>query len=360
MIGKRKGQSGLDKFIYNWRVKPINSIVLKRYQKYFVVITSTFSFLSFQSCSTIDYLSYSSSLHGSKSIKQNQFSLITYNIKAIYAKEQNEVDNLMDYINTERFDFVLFQELFNESTRDYIIEKADTSHFKTFISRVDYNSFPEFIFQDAGLFMMSSYPRVDLSNIDFGGDVKNSNGVIHMILDKEMSKTNDFLANKSVMGALFDIDKATKLFLFTTHVQAIGTTEHKELQLAQIKEFIHAAVNGVLNKGFVTAEDLVVILAGDFNSNAYSEERFSRLQYLLGFPRDLHKEFHGDKQEHTFRFGSNNASRRFDYIFAYDSLSQPGFHKVGVSSITTIDIKDSSGVSISDHLGLHGVITVER
>jgi hypothetical protein len=82
------------------------------------------------------------------------------------------------------------------------------------------------------------------------------------------------------------------------------------------------------------------------------------MQNLLGYPRDLHKEFHGDKQEHTFRFGSNNASRRFDYIFAYDSLSQPGFRKVGVSSITTVDIKDSSGVSISDHLGLHGVINI--
>jgi len=317
--------------------------------------------ISSNSCSSIDYFSYSSYSHGTKFINQNQISLITYNIKAIYKKEKGEVDNLMNYINSEGFNFVMFQELFNESNRDHIIEHTDTNHFKTIIARVDYNSFPEFIFQDAGLFMMSSYPRVDLSDIDFGGDIKNSNGVIHMMLDKEMSKTNDFLANKSVIGALFDIDKTTKLFLFTTHVQAIGTTEHKELQLAQIKEFINTAVDGVLKNGFVNSpEDLIVILAGDFNSNAYSEDRFSRMQYLLDYPRDLHKEFHGDKQEHTFRFGSDNASRRFDYIMAYDSIGSAVLRNVGAESIGTIDIKDDVGNSISDHLGLRAALKIKK
>jgi endonuclease/exonuclease/phosphatase family metal-dependent hydrolase len=254
----------------------------------------------------------------------------------------------------------MFQELFNESNRDHIIEHTDTNHFKTIISRVDYNSFPEFIFQDAGLFMMSSYPRVDLADIEFEGGIKNSNGVIHMILDKEMSRSNDFLANKSVMGALFDIDNTTKLFLFTTHVQALGTTEHKEIQLSQIKNFIDVSVEGVLKSGIVkSAEELVVVLAGDFNSNAYSEERFTRMQALLGYPRDLHKEFHGEKQEHTFRFGSNNASRRFDYIMAYDSIGSALFRNVETESIGTIDIKDDAGNSISDHLGLKAVLRIK-
>lgn len=311
------------------------------------------------SCSTVDYISSTSLSHGTKNINRNQISMITYNIKAIYAKERSEVDNLMEYINNESFDFVIFQELFNESTRDYIIEKSNTNHFSTIIARVDYNSFPEFIFQDAGLLMMSTYPRIDLSDIEFGNGIKNSNGVIHMILDKEMSRSNDFLANKSVMGALFDVDKNTKLFLFTTHVQALGTTEHKELQLAQIKNFIDVSVEGVLKSGIVkSAEELGVVLAGDFNSNAYSEERFSRLQSLLGYPRDLHKEFHGEKQEHTFRFGSNTASRRFDYIMAYDSIGSTAFKNVEVESIGTIDIKDDAGNSISDHLGLKAVIEI--
>jgi len=316
--------------------------------------------INFNSCSTVDYISYSHDFHHSKTISKSQISLITYNIKAIYEKEKNQVDKLMDYINNEEFDFVIFQELFDESTRDYIIEKANTNRYSDIIARVDYNSFPEFIFQDAGLFMMSSYPRIDLSDIQFGDGIKNSNGVIHMILDKEMSKTNDFLANKSVMGTLFDIEINTKLFLFTTHVQAIGTTEHKEIQLKQISEFIEFAVNGILKSGTVkSSENLVVILAGDFNSNAYDGERFRRMQTLLGFSRDLHKDFHGTKQEHTFRFGSNNASRRFDYILAYDSIGTSKFKYIEVESIGTIDIKDDMGNSISDHLGLEASLKID-
>lgn len=298
--------------------------------------------------------------HGTKVIDRNQLSLITYNIKAIYEKEENQVDKLMEHINSKRYDFVIFQELFDESTRDYIVKKANANHYSTFIARVDYNSFPEFIFQDAGLFMMSSYQRIDLSEIDFGSNIKNSNGVIHMILEKEMSKTNDFLANKSVMGALFDINNGTKLFLFTTHVQAIGSSEHKELQLTQIKYFVDSAVNAVLESKLVSsAENLVVVLAGDFNSNAYDGDRFKRMQSLLGFSRDLHKDFHGTKQEHTFRFGSINASRRFDYILAYDSLGTSRFKCVEVESIGTIDIKDDAGNSISDHLGLKASLKIE-
>lgn len=181
-----------------------------------------------------------------------------------------------------------------------------------------------------------------------------------MILEIEMSKTNDFLANKSVMGALFDINNGTKLFLFTTHVQAIGSSEHKELQLTQIKYFVDYAVNAVLESKLVSsAENLVVVLAGDFNSNAYDGDRFKRMQSLLGFSRDLHKDFHGTKQEHTFRFGSINASRRFDYILAYDSLGTSRFKCVEVESIGTIDIKDDAGNSISDHLGLKASLKIE-
>jgi endonuclease/exonuclease/phosphatase family metal-dependent hydrolase len=252
----------------------------------------------------------------------------------------------------------LFQELFNERTRDYILEKTNTAHFSTIIARVDYYSIPELIFQDAGLFVMSRYPRVDLTDIEFGDRIKNSNGVIHMILEKEISHTNDFLANKSVLGVLFEIDKSTKLFLFTTHVQAIGTTEHKELQFTQIKNFIDASIEGVLKSGVVSSENLSVILAGDFNSNAYSAERFERMQYLLGYPRDLHKEFHGEKQEHTFRFGSGNATRRFDYIMAYDSIGPINLKKVEVQSINAINITDDDNNSISDHLGLKAALKI--
>ncbi|HAB51026.1 MAG TPA: hypothetical protein DCE80_02420 [Ignavibacteriales bacterium] len=328
--------------------------------KIFFILLLAGLFISFISCSTIDHISYNNHSHGTKVINNNQINLITYNIKAIYEKEQNQVDKLMEYINNEGFDFVIFQELFNESTRDYIIENANTNHYSTIIARVDYNSFPEFIFQDAGLFMMSSYPRVDLTDIEFENGIKNSNGVIHMILEKEMSKSNDFLANKSVMGALFEISDVAKLFLFTTHVQAIGSTEIKEKQLVQINNFIDAAVDGVLKSGKVkSSNNLIVLLAGDFNSNAYDQERFGRMHELLGYPRDLHKEVHGVNKEHTFRFGSSNASRRFDYILSYDKIREISLKKVKAQSINAVDVTDDEGISISDHLGLKGYLNIK-
>ena len=319
------------------------------------IIIGTWIFIT--SCSTIDYFNIEKPAHGSYHYKIDHFNLITYNIKAIYKKEDDQINNLLDYINKNNFDFVIFQELFNESTRDAIIEKADLNNFTTFIARVDYNSFPELLFQDAGLFMMSKYPRIDLSEIEFADGTKNSNGVIHKILEKEISKTNDFLANKSVLGVLIDIDESTKLFLFTTHVQAIGSTEIKERQLAQIKEFIDNAVDAVIKSGTVKSpEDMIVVLAGDFNSNAYDVNRFAAMQNLLGYPRDLHKEFHGLNEEYTFRFSSRNASRRFDYILAYDTLMNYRFKSVSAQSINAIDIKDDSDNSISDHLGLRATI----
>jgi len=284
-----------------------------------VAVISSWMFLL--SCSSVDYFSNSDISVDTLLSNKNEISLVTYNIKAIYDKEEDQINNLIQFTKSGDFDFVLFQELFDESVRDNIIEQTDTDHFHTIISRVDYNSFHEFIFQDAGLFMMSRYPRVDLSDIEFGDDVKTSNGVIHMILEKEMSKTNDFLANKSVLGALFSINNSTQLFLFTTHVQAIGTSEHKQFQLGQIGGFINDAVDSVITSGAVhSSENLIVLLAGDFNSNAYSENRYKKLRELFGNPRDLHMEFHGNNKEYTFRFRSRNPSRRFDYIFAYDNI----------------------------------------
>lgn len=307
------------------------------------------------SCSSIDYHN-STSISNERSIgNKNEISLVTYNIKAIYDKKENEVDSLMNFIQKNNFDFVLFQELFDESTRDEIVERSD-SNYQTIISRVDYNSFPEFLFQDAGLFVMSKYPRVDLSEIDFGDGIKNSNGVIHMILEKEWSKTNDFLANKSVLGALFSINDSTQLFLFTTHVQAIGTTEHKLFQLDQIKNFIDLAVDGVINSGIVnSSKNLFILLAGDFNSDAYNPERFNSLKNHLGNPRDLHLEFNGNKQECTFAFNSSRPSRRFDYIFAYDNLNDINFNKLKIKSICVDDVKVDS-VSISDHRSLKATL----
>lgn len=296
-------------------------------------------------CNSVDFVILSSNNGNSK----NEIGIMTYNIKAIYEKEEPEIDALMKTINNGKIDFIVFQELFDESTREKILEKADKNIFCNAIARIDYNSFPEFIFQDAGLFMMSRYQKMDLSKIDFGRDINNSEGVIFTILEKEISGTNDFLANKSVAGSLFNIDEKNKIFLFTAHVQAAGTLEHKLFQLEQIGNFIEKAVLKIISEKIVSSNaNLTVILAGDFNSNAYSEDRFESMIKALKYPRDLHKEFHGKNEEYTF----GNRTRRYDYIFSYDKIGDFELKKVKVNSIGVLDVKTENNKSISDHLAI--------
>lgn len=325
--------------------------------KYVIVIIIILC-LTLLSCSSVDLLDQKPQNINNYSKGQSQLSLLTYNIKAIYDKDQGVIDSLMSFVNNNSFDVVIFQELFDESTRDEIIERADSKFYNTIISRVDYNSFPEFLFQDSGLFMMSRFPRVDLSRVEFGCDINNSNGIIHKILEKEISKTNDFLANKSVMGALFNIDSVSKLYVFTTHVQAIGTQEVKEKQLKQIYNFIRTAVDSVVNSGIVKAENLSVILAGDFNSDAYNHSRFSTLIRLLGNPRDIHMELNGRKKEYTFGFRGRKPSRRFDYVFVYDNLGNIKLKSVNGVKSSVFDVK-SNNKSISDHLALSAKLQIK-
>lgn len=338
----------------------IFSFIHQNHSRLLLFFAVFFAGLLFYSCSTADvYKSTNHSvvdfINGSK-----QINLVTYNIKAVYQKEKDQVDNLMNFINEGKFDFVLLQELFNESTRDYIIEKTDTNFYRSIISRIDYNSFPEFIFQDAGLFMMSRFPMIDLSNLEFDDDIHQSNGVIHMILKKEISRSNDFLANKSVLGVLFSITDSTKLFMFETHVQALGSTEVKDFQMGQIRKFIRNAVSVVLDSGLVSSsKNLAVILGGDFNNNAYNPERYKNMLTLLGGPRDLDMDYDKEEKNYTFSFGPNRQGRRFDYIFSFDSIDSHPLKKITVKDINVFDVIDDKGESISDHRALRAALKIE-
>jgi endonuclease/exonuclease/phosphatase family metal-dependent hydrolase len=332
----------------------------RKINKLTIIFINILAIIIFFSCTSVDYINRNSKPITKEFEEKNEIRIATYNIKAIYDKEEDQIKNLMEFIKRGEFDFVVFQELFDESSRCEIIEKTDADFYRTIISRVDYNSFPEFLFQDSGLFMKSSFPKIDLSSIKFGNSIKNSNGVIHKILEKEISRSNDFLANKSVMGTLFGLNDSTQLFLFTTHVQALGTKEHKEFQLEQIYNFMESAVKSVVKNGIVSAsENLIVLLAGDFNSNAYSLDRFNGLRKLLGFPRDLHKEYHGTNEEYTFIFREGRPSRRFDYIFAYDKIGNYSLKKITLIDSGVEDVKDDNEISISDHLALKARLLIK-
>jgi endonuclease/exonuclease/phosphatase family metal-dependent hydrolase len=286
---------------------------------------------------------------------------MTYNIQSIFGKNESKVNALVNYIIKERYDFVLFQELFDESVRNQILTKIDKSIYQTVVSRVDYDSFPEILFQDSGLFLMSKYPQVDLSRIRFDDAVSVSEGAIHMVLNKELSLSTDFLANKSIMGSLHQLNGSTHLFIFTTHVQALGSRSHKRRQYRQIREFIEYAVYAVLKAGIVeSSNDMVVILTGDFNSDAYDEDKLETLLTDLGSPRDLHQESNPSKKEYTMIFKLFNMYKRFDYIFAYDNIGSFPLKKVNIQSINATDVKSNQDTSISDHLALKASLMLNK
>jgi endonuclease/exonuclease/phosphatase family metal-dependent hydrolase len=285
--------------------------------------------------------------------QEDDLSILTYNIQTIFGKNEGKLKALLEYINTQQYDFVLFQELFDESVRNHILTNIDKNIYKSFVSRVDYESFPEILFQDAGLFLMSKYPQIDLSGIPFDDQVSVSDGGIHMALSKELSLSTDFLANKSIMGSLHQINDSTHLFIFTTHVQALGSRSHKRRQYRQIRDFIEYATYAVLKTGIVGAsENMIVLLTGDFNSDAYDKEKLETLLKELGAPRDLHQELNPSKKEYTMMFKLFNMYKRFDYIFAYDHLGSVPFRRVSIQSINATDIKNNQDGSISDHLAL--------
>lgn len=288
-----------------------------------------------------------------------RISILSYNIQALFGKDPDKIDGLLNYVTNEGYDFVALQEVFDENVRRYLVNHIDTTRFTSILKKVDYHSFPSSIYQDAGLFMMSRYPCVDLSGIDFGYGTVTTNGAIHKELTKDLSITTDFLANKSVAGSLYILNDSTKLFLFTTHLQAIGSRQQKRMQARQIRKFITNAVYHLLREKIVNKpENLVVLLTGDFNIDAYDDVRFSRLQKYLGYPRDLHKEVNPGKKEYSMFFKLFRFTRRFDYIFAYDKIGPVTLRKVIPESVNVTDVKGSNGGSVSDHYALKASLII--
>jgi endonuclease/exonuclease/phosphatase family metal-dependent hydrolase len=291
---------------------------------------------------------------------KNEISIITYNIQALWEKEDEKVKSLVKYLNESKFDFVTMQEVFDEDNRDSLVENLDHSFYKSLVPRVDYDCFPANMSQDAGLFSASKFPIVDLSKYNFGEDTKFSNGAIHQMLSKYVSISFDFLANKSVLGSLHQVNDSTQLFLFTTHLQLFSSIFHKAYQLKQIRSFITNAVSKVVeNKIVNNPTNLIVILTGDFNYNAYSEEDYKIVKHFLGNPRDLHKEFNGDVHEYTKILEWIGLYGRFDYIFAYDSIGSVPMRKVHINSINVTDVIDEEEESVSDHYAIIASLKIE-
>ncbi|MBT8383486.1 MAG: hypothetical protein HKP17_03210 [Ignavibacteriaceae bacterium] len=291
---------------------------------------------------------------------KNEISIITYNIQALWEKEDEKVKSLAKYLNDSKFDFVTMQEVFDEDNRDSLVKNLDHSFYTSLVPRVDYDCFPSSISQDAGLFLASRYPVIDLSMYSFGENTEFTNEAIHQMLPKFVSISFDFLANKSVTGSLFQINDTTKMFLFTTHLQLFSSEYHKASQVIQIRSFITDAVSKVVENNIVNSPtNLIVLLTGDFNYNAYDENDIEILKNFLGNPRDLHQEFNGEAHEYTKILEWIDLYGRFDYIFAYDRIGSVPMRKVHINSINVTDIIDNEEESVSDHFAIIASLKID-
>ena len=327
--------------------------------KYYFIILVSFSV--FQSCitqkqffipKTNDQLKVDS--------EEGKISIITYNIQTVMGKGDDEIDGLIDYLNKAKFDIITLQEVFDEKTRNELITKLNPSIYKAIIPRIDYDYFPSNINQDAGLFTASTFSQINLNSYEFDNDVEISYGAVHKMLKKVFSPSMDFLANKSVAGSLHQINDSTKLFMVTTHLQAISSKFHRTYQLEQIYSFIAKSVAAIVKNNLVnSSQNLIVLLTGDLNYNAYDEEDIRTLKEYLGNPRDLHQEFNKEKEEYTMMSKLFGFHVRFDYIFAYDNIGLISLRKVKATSINVTDVIDTTNSSVSDHLAIKAILDIK-
>lgn len=282
--------------------------------------------------------------------QENSFSLLTFNTQAIFGKDSTKLASLSKYINQQKFDLVTLQELFNEEARDKFISMRDTTVYISLVPIINYTSFPENIFNDAGLYIQSSFPQINLETLNTNSYVEKGNGALYKMLEKEVSISTDFLANKSVAGTLFSIDDSTKVYIATTHVQAIGSSFLKRSQLRQIRKFIEYSVYKIVSENLVSSpKNLIVILTGDFNINAYSRNKYNYLLRMLGNPRDLHAEVHKNKEQYSMYIPPIGKAMRFDYVFSYDRLLNYSLKRIEPLTVEVTDIVTKDSVSVSDH-----------
>ena len=128
--------------------------------------------------------------------------------------------------------------------------------------------------------------------------------------------------------------------------------------------FVGVSPDGLTARGgnllVKSSGNLAVLLTGDFNSDAYDEDDLDNLTTFLGSPRDLHGEYNTSEEEYTMMFKWFNLYKRFDYIFAYDTVMQMPLRKIWTHSINVTDIKNRAHDSVSDHLAVKASLIFRR
>ncbi len=67
----------------------------------------------------------------SKGADNNEVSIITYNIQTVFGKGDDKVSALTEYLDSEKYDFILMQEVFDESARHYFVDNLDSTFYNS-------------------------------------------------------------------------------------------------------------------------------------------------------------------------------------------------------------------------------------
>ena len=131
------------------------------------------------------------------------------------------------------------------------------------------------------------------------------------------------------------------------------------LKSGDVVELMVENIGVLKNKVVESSQNLIVLLTGDFNYDAYDNSDVDIMQQNLGSPRDLYQEFNNDLKEYTLIIKFSNLYKRFDYIFAYDEIGPIQLKKVRVKSINVTDVVDKDENSISDHLAIKATLAID-
>mmetsp|Transcript_10216 Transcript_10216/g.25665 ORF Transcript_10216/g.25665 Transcript_10216/m.25665 type:complete len:461 (+) Transcript_10216:149-1531(+) len=186
-----------------------------------------------------------------------QFTLLTQNLGMIpvvsevnaLAKPIDRCPNLRDFLHKYSADVIVFQEAFDESARQFLVDEFHYTH-PYILSRVG----PRFHILNSGLFVLSKYP-------------------IHLPFFRSygIPRTVDRCANKGVV--LFAVSLCTPepgqpapcIVIGSTHNQSEGHPGVRSRQYEMITEFMHSYIATIQTHHAHELRVIGAIFAGDFN-----------------------------------------------------------------------------------------------
>ena len=234
-------------------------------------------------------------------------------------KDDYKDSRLKDFIDQlKNFDIICFQELFTtlNDRKHRMIREGATQGLKYYLAPKVPSFFSKYLV-DSGLLILSRYPILD-----------------HDFYEYFINVSGDATTDKGVLYAKIEIKKNNFLFLFNTHLQASYFDDTQanidftiKVRAIQTEELINFIYNKLLKIPKKDVENGKIILAGDFNIDAY-DNKFARERYKIPKYKDTEYNIFKKKinklgkaidlmekkyNKHMYTFG-NNEKKEYDHV----------------------------------------------